>query len=55
MTGYELLSHNCREAQEQGLPNDAHICTGCEDCPCHHVPPPSPLRELIERAKAGDR
>lgn len=48
------LSRNCREAMDEGRTPDAHVCTGCGDCPCHHVPPPAPLRELIKRAKAGE-
>jgi hypothetical protein len=45
------MSRNCRDATAADEPYDAHACTGCAGCPCHHVPPPAPLRELIAAAR----
>jgi hypothetical protein len=38
------LSLNCREALTSDLPNDEHVCTGC-DCTCHRKGMPADLRE----------
>lgn len=47
------LSLNCRDALDEGAPLESHVCTGCEDCPCHAeigvpVPPNDSFREARE-------
>lgn len=49
------LSRNCREAIEQGKPNEDHHCWGCEGCNCHAGPPSVSLRDLVKAAKEGDQ
>lgn len=52
------LSGNCKDAlarERRGEDVDRHVCLGgpCP-CPCHHVPPPMPLRDLRDRLKVEE-
>jgi hypothetical protein len=48
------LSLNCREAQDEDRPLDAHVCTGC-GCGCHLARVPlGALKAAVQAAKAGE-
>ncbi len=41
------LSAACDQLRHKG-------CSGCEGCPCHHVPPPRNFRELVKAMSKHD-
>lgn len=48
-------SRNCRDALDADEPLEAHVCLGCEGCPCHHIEAPASLREQFEDARESLR